>query len=439
MSPYIIFTVFLLVLLFMVYSSVKFKLSPFFGLIIASVIVGLIFFGEKDQVFIVIGQGFGMMLANIAFIIIFGALLGELLFKANAFEAISAAVFRGPLKRYPDLALGCIGMIVGIPVFCDSGYLVLRNLKVAIGGSENQKIRNTLMLATGLYLAHTLIPPTPGPLIIIESLRQTDHLADFMLLGFAVSVIVLVLTFLINRYRFKSANTVRSDVPDSTKVVDHRKLPKVYRGLVPLIFPLFLIALGSSSEVLGFSNATLQTVSNPAMALFLACLVAIGLNPKLIPLVTETSSEALTKVAPVLLLTGAGGAFGTVMAETGFIEYLNIQSGKGIFILILVAFGIAALIKSLQGSSTGAIVVTSALLAPILLTYDFGLSENLALYVAIGGGSMIASHTNDSYFWVIAKFENYPVKTAIKGWTVTSVLLGLFTLMAALVIAIAAL
>jgi GntP family gluconate:H+ symporter len=435
MSPYIIFTVFLLVLLFMVYGSVKFKLSPFFGLIIASVIVGLIFFSEKNQVFSVIGQGFGRMLANIAFIIIFGALLGELLFKANAFEAISAAVFRGPLKRYPDLALGCIGLIVGIPVFCDSGYLVLRNLKVAIGGSENQKIRNTLMLGAGLYLAHTLVPPTPGPLIIIESLRQTDHLADFILLGFAVSVIVLVLTFLINRYRFKSVNTLRDDITDLTQEVDHPKLPKVYRGLVPLIFPLILIALGSSSKVLGFSNATLQTVSNPAMALFLACLVAIGLNPKLISRVTEISSEALTKVAPVLLLTGAGGAFGAVMAETGFIEHLDIQSGKGIMVLIFVAFGIAALIKSLQGSSTGAIVVTSALLAPILVTYDFGLLENLALYIAIGGGSMIASHTNDSYFWVITKFENYSVKTAINGWTVTSVLLGLSTLTATLIIA----
>ena len=439
MNPYFIVIVFAVVLALMVYSSVKFKLSPFFGLVLASIIVGLIFFVEKDQVFTVIGHGFGKMLANIAFIIIFGALLGELLSKANAFEAISAAVFRGPLRRYPDLALGSIGLIVGIPVFCDSGYLVLRNLKEALGGSEKQKMRNTLMLATGLYLAHTLVPPTPGPLIIIEGLGASNRIADFILIGGMISLLVLLIVFGINRFRLKGRQEDEThkteEALSSTPNKESVTLPKIHQGLVPLILPLILIALGSLSKVFGFTLPWIQTISNPAMALFLACLVALVLNPILLPQTVQISSEALTKVAPVLLLTGAGGAFGAVMAETGFIEYLNIQSGKGIFVLIFIAFGIAALIKSLQGSSTGAIVVTTALLTPILKTYDFGLSENLAIYVAIGGGSMVASHTNDSYFWVIAKFENYSIKNAITGWTATSVLLGIFALMAALIIA----
>jgi len=431
MNSFLIIGVFLLVLVLMVYSSVKHKLNPFFGLVIASVAIGLIFFDDKSTIFVVVGNGFGKMLANIAFIIIFGALLGELLFRAHAFQSVSALIFRGPMKRYPDLALGCIGLIVGIPVFCDSGYMVLRNLKVALGGTKNQKMRNTLMLATGLYLAHTLVPPTPGPLIIVEALDLSGQLTIFILFGALLSLTTLFLVFFLNRHRY------RAEINETKTAFDIKSdnLPKVYRGLIPLLLPLILIAMGSLSKIIGFTEPWLQTIGNPAMALFLSCLIAILLNPGLFSQVPQISSDTLSKVAPVLLLTGAGGAFGAVMAQTGFIEYINIQSGDGLLILVLVAFGIAALIKSLQGSSTGAIVVTSALLAPLLIKYDFKLLENLALYIAIGGGSMIASHTNDSYFWVITKFENYSLKNAIKGWTITSIFLGLFNLMVALVIA----
>lgn len=419
----------------MVYGSVKYKLDPFYGLVLASAVIGLIFFGEKEQVFTVIGQGFGKMLSNIAFIIVFGALLGELLYRARTFEAISAAVFRGPLGAHPDLALGCIGLVVGIPVFCDSGYLVLRNLKEALGGSVNQKMRNTIMLASGLYLSHTLVPPTPGPLIIIETLGETDHLADFILVGSLISVLVLLALLIVSRLRFKNDTPEFEEEGDLKANHDMQDLPDIYRGLIPLILPLVLIALGSLSKVFGFSSPWLRTVAHPAMALFLACLVALAFNRGLFSELTQISSVTLSKVAPILLLTGAGGAFGAVMAETGFIEQFNIQGGKGIVVLVLVAFGLAALIKSLQGSSTGAIVVTSSLLAPVLATYQFGLSENFALFAAIGGGSMLVSHTNDSYFWVIAKFENYSIKQAIKGWTLSTGILALLTLISALLIA----
>jgi GntP family gluconate:H+ symporter len=272
----------------------------------------------------------------------------------------------------------------------------------------------------------------------MESLGQSNRLSEFILWGSIISILAVFFLFIISRLRFKAEKlhrTTKNAHPAFSHEADALNLPRLHQGLFPLIFPLVLIALGSLTDVYGLSKPWIRAISDPAMALFLACLAALGFNIRILHDIPRIGSEAINKVAPVILLTGAGGSFGAVVAETGFIDQLDIQNSEDSIILVLFAFGVASLIKSLQGSSTGAIVVTSSLMAPIISHFELSTSGNLALFAAIGGGAMAVSHVNDSYFWVIAKFEEYSVRDAMKRWTLTTALLAMFTLLFACLLA----
>ncbi len=409
------------------------KLHPFISLLLVSILAGFLFAMEPSQILTTIASGFGGILTYIGIVIVLGSVLGEMLEKSGAAQSIATFMLKGVGARNPTLALTFLGAIVGIPVFCDTGFIILSKLTDTIAASKGlSPKRLSVGLATGLYTTHTLIPPTPGPIAAAGNLGVSDYLGLVMMLGFAVMIPVVVGSyFVISRMNFKAEVVLTPTAAEEKK----DELP-IWRSIFPIVMPIVLIAGGTVLKLLQleFRGSTIFLFfCEPAVALMLA--VLLGYFTLRVGTMSRFSDQLTAGVAaagPILIITGAGGAFGAILKasdlagglETLFLAYSI--SGKS---LILIAFAIAAILKTAQGSSTSSIVITSSLISPFLALAGFQGPYEIALIVmAIGGGAMTFSHANDSYFWVVSQFGKLSLQEAYRSYTIVTLVQGFIAL-----------
>jgi GntP family gluconate:H+ symporter len=421
----------LLVLVFIVVAIAKFKIHPFLILLLAAVLVGF-FMGLEDQFILkTISQGFGNTLSSIGIIIAFGAMIGTYLEKSGGTKKIATTLLRIVGQKKSPLAMNMTGMIVSIPVFCDSAFIILSSLNKALSKKTGiSLVVFSVALSTGLYVSHVFIPPTPGPLAAAAALEA--DLGLVILLG----SILAIPTALVGYFWALSCNTplptTEEITPDIT-AEPTEKIPSLLAVVAPILIPILLIALKSiaSYPTAPFGTGTLVDVlafiGHPIPALFIGILFAVALVYK-----TTKGQERLTWISSslqdagvIILITGAGGALGNILraAELGNLietHFSEIQLG------LFLPFILAAILKTAQGSSTVAIITTATIIAPLTpsLGLDTEISKALAV-LAIGAGSMTVSHINDSYFWVVSQFSGMTTKTTLKSHTLATFFQGI--------------
>ncbi len=427
------------------------KLHPFMALIFAALFVGLgaAAFGEFDVMAVesTIRSGFGGILAYIGIVIALGTIIGVFLEKSGAAVKMADTILRIIGPKRPGLAMSIIGWFVSIPVFCDSGYVILSALRKSV--TRKAKVSATMMsvaLATGLYASHTLVPPTPGPIAAAGNLGLENSLGLVIIFGAGISIFTMLAGFFWAKYIGKRVQ-IQEDLDnqaDFAKGLDledkeiretYGKLPSTFMAFAPILIPILLIALGTVAsfpgEILGvgFMAKLFIFFGKPLMALLVGFLFALGLAPKLNEeTLMKWIGEGIKIAGPIILITGAGGAFGAIIKATPVAAYLG-DAMSGWSIGILVPFFIAAALKTAQGSSTTALVTTSALMAPLLASLGLDSTIGAVLTVmSIGAGAMTVSHANDSYFWVVAEFTGMDVKTAYKAQTIATLIQGLVTI-----------
>lgn len=432
-------------------ASSMFKLHPFISLIFASLFLGLssAALGQFDLLMVesVIRGGFGRMLTHIGIVIVLGSIIGVFLEKSGAALKMAETVIRIVGPKRPELAMSIIGWLVSIPVFCDSGFIILNAMRKSVTRRARARAgAMSVALATGLYATHTLVPPTPGPIAAAGNLGLEKNLGTVILFGFCISVFPMVAGYiwacfigekvetkedLINEELFRSGLSGESDIEKR-----YRKLPSPFLSFSPIVFPIILIALGTFAslpiitEYLGIMARVFIFFGDPFMALLVGFLCALGLAPDLKEeVLMKWIGEGIRIAGPIILITGAGGAFGAIIKATPISTYLG-SAMSGWNIGILVPFFIAAALKTAQGSTTTTMVATSALGAPLLssLRLDSIIGSVLTV-MSIGAGAMVVSHANDSYFWVVAEFSGMDIKTAYKSHTTATGIQGLTTIL----------
>ncbi len=407
------------------------KVPPFFGLLAAALCFGWLTDQNTIAILDAAQRGFGSMLQQIGLLVAVGCSLGVMLERTRAMETISHQLLRWFGARYTVLAMAVMGAVVGIPVFCDSGFIILSRLIPSIATQATiPPAQLTLALASGLYSSHTLIPPTPGPLASAASFGLTNQLGVVV----AVAAIAFIPTVLVAyagaRWLGKELVYNHTIVNESSPLV---ALPSKLAWL-PLLAPILLIGTGTF-----VSWPAAKIWGHPVVALLMGWLLSfLLLNKSQRSNWPSWHADALKDAGVILLVTGAGGAFGMVIKNSGIdlalAYFLSGNPTSGIAFL-LVGFVVAATMKTAQGSTTSAIVIASALLAPLAATAGVNSPAQLAtLMVAIGGGSMTVSHANDSYFWVVSQFGGLHPKDAARGFTVLTLILGLTTLLSAIVL-----
>jgi GntP family gluconate:H+ symporter len=433
---------------FIVLATAKFKIHPFLALLIASYGVAFASGMEVLEIGSTIRSGFGNILTYIGIVIILGTIIGKILEKSGAAIVMADTVLKMVGEKRPGLAMSIIGYIVSIPVFCDSGFVILNSLKKSL--VQKSKVSGVMMsvsLATGLYATHTLVPPTPGPIAAAGNLGLEDQLGLVILVGIGVSIVTMLAGHMwakVAGKKYTSAEdheTLEMDYDVIHK--EYGKLPSAFKSFAPILAPILLITLGSIANfpTLPFGDGGLYTLfaflGKPINALMIGLFFAFALLPQFNKdTLSGWVGDGLKDAAIIIMITGAGGAFGTVLSSTPIGDYLG-SSLTTLNIGILVPFIIAASLKTAQGSSTVALVTTSALVAPLLPALGLASVIGRVLTVmAIGAGAMTVSHANDSFFWVVAEFSGMDVSTAYKSQTIATLIQGIATIVLVFVLAL---
>tara|TARA_B100000575_G_scaffold57829_1_gene43666 strand:+ start:23285 stop:24235 length:951 start_codon:yes stop_codon:yes gene_type:complete len=280
-------------------------------------------------------------------------------------------------------------------------------------------------LATGLYSAHVFVPPTPGPIAAAAILKADIGL--LLIVGLFTGLIVSIAGFLWIKFLFKKDFKIKFQV-DQAKYF--KKNTSLYIFL-PIIIPVTLISLSTIIKYpsFNFQGTFLNIISftgRPDIALIIGVFTSsLFIDNKKIRELPSWVYDSLKKSLDIILITGAGGAFGYVIRSSQIIDSISLDDINGV-ISIITVFLIAALIKTIQGSSTVALITTCALISPIIES-SFIVSEiqKVILVISIGSGAMMISHVNDSYFWVISKYSNISMSDTIKFFTTATIIQGI--------------
>jgi len=424
----------LISVLFIVISTSKYNFHPFLALLLAAIGFGLFSGMPLPNIAKSINDGFGQTLGSIGIVIIAGVIIGTFLEHSGGAFAMAERVLKIIGEKHVPLAMSIIGYLVSIPVFGDSGFVILSPLNKALSKRARISLAgSTIALTTGLITTHCLVPPTPGP-IAAAGILDAD-LGLVIALGMLVGVFSLVAGWL---FATKVASKTYIDPNPSLSQADViaklKEAPSAFKAFTPIVAPIFLIVLKSVSDFpthpLGQGNlkSYVSFIGEPVIALLIGVLLALRLPKKLEMQILSTTGwvgQALFSSAIIIMITGVGGSFGMVLRNSPIASVISTflsEANLG----IALPFIVSAAIKTAQGSSTVAMITTASLMNPLMspLGFDSPIAKVLVV-LSIGAGSMVVSHANDSIFWVITQMTRMDVKTGYRLHTFSTFIIGL--------------
>jgi len=425
---YLLLSVVLIILL-----TARLKIHPFIALFLVAIFYGLFAGMPLNEIVNSVNQGFGDTLGKIGLLIVLGVIIGSFLENSGGAYSMAEKVLKIIGRKRVPTAMGIIGYIVSIPVFADSGFLLLSPLNKSL--SKKAKISlagSAVALGLGLTATHTLVPPTPGP-IAASGILHAD-LGLVLLWGILISTLALVVGLLFaTKYAAKTYIDPNPDVSDEEIEAKLKNAPGALKSSIPIIIPILLIVLRSLVNTFGKNlDGTLvefiSFIGEPVIALligmFLSFLLPKRLNKEMLS-TTGWVGQSLTGAASIILITGAGGIFGRVLQNSGIADVIG-STLADVHLSIWLPFLLAAAIKTAQGSSTVALITTASIMMPMMSTLGFvSEMEKAMVVIAIGAGSMVFSHANDSFFWVVTQMSGMDVKTGYRLFSFGTFILGI--------------
>ena len=417
----------------------KFKVHPFLAILAVSLVLALLAGIPLRQIPGVIGSGFAGTFTSIGIVIILGALIGAILEKTGAAFQLADMVIRLVGRKHPEIAMELMGWVVSVPVFCDSGFVMLNPIRKAlVRQTGTSSVTMTMCLSCGLFIAHVFIPPTPGPLAAAQALGLEHNLLLVIGMGALCSVFPLIAGYFFARrigQKVKSADETAASCENVKTYeelkAEYGKLPGALDAIAPILVPILLMAIASFVSMMqgeGRFADILVFLGTPILALSVGVVLAIiqlfraGKGADFYTLTNDT----LKNVGPILFVTAAGGVLGKVIASSDLVHFITSHADMSKAVGIFFPFLLSAVLKSAQGSSTVAITTTAGILAPLMAALGFVTPVDAALVVvAIGAGAMTVSHANDSYFWVVTSFGRLTLRDGYRTQTLMTLVLGL--------------
>ncbi|WP_149715982.1 GntP family permease [Campylobacter concisus] len=449
MSGIALIVCFVIAIILMILMISKFKVHPFLALMSISLVLAIVAGIDLSNIPAMIGVGFSGTFKSIGIVIIFGTIIGTVLEKTGAALKLADMVVKLVGQRRPELAMLIMGWVVGIPVFCDSGFVVLNSIREALYKKISASpVAMSVALSGGLYASHVFIPPTPGPIAAAGTLGLGGNLLLVIIMGTVVSVPVLVAVYFFSKSIAKSV-TISDKEADATITASYEellnkfgKLPCGFLSLAPIIMPIIFMAVGSVIDVLAkqgmLDKAALLPkiflfLGNPIIALAIGVIFCVFLlaETKKMREFDHITNESLKIAGPILFITAAGGVLGNVITEAGFVNFIKENASTIKAIGIFFPFIISAVLKTAQGSSTVAIITTASIMGAfsadnsLMHTLGFTSEISAALCVmAIASGAMCVSHANDSYFWVVTNFSKMTADQGYRTQTAMTFIMG---------------
>lgn len=414
-----------------IWLTAKLKIHPFIALLAVAIGYGFLAGMPAGEIIGSVNEGFGNTLGGIGLIIVLGVIIGAFLENSGGAYVVAQKILAAVGRENAPPAMGIMGYFTSIPVFADSGFMLLSPLNKSLCKKAGISLAGgAIALSLGLTVSHTMVPPTPGP-IAAAGILGAD-LGYVFMVGVPVSIVAAAVSIV---YAAKFLKNIRIEASPELSSADIDRLtaegPGAFRSVLPVIAPILLIVSKSVVTPLGLEDGPLLSavvfLGEPFVALLVGVFLAFTLPKKLeLQMLSGDGwvGKALAGAASILMITGAGGIFGKVLQNSGISGELGgVLSDWDIGIWL--PFLLAAAIKTAQGSSTVALITTASILAP--MSGDLGFTtevEKALLVIAIGAGSAVVSHANDSFFWVVTQMSGMDVKTGYRTHTLGTLVMG---------------
>lgn len=405
------------------------KLPAFVALLIVSAGVGLALGMDPGAVIISIRDGMASTLGFIAVVVGLGAMFGALLESSGGVRVIANALLKRFGHTRATWALGSVGLLVGVPVFFDVAFIILVPIVMRLSAATGRaRIYFATPLLAGLAVGHTFIPPTPGPIAVAELLEA--DLGWVIAMGFACGIPAMIAAgpLLARRFRTLAAT------PAQTTLIAEEHPPRSIpfaQAVFAIVAPLLLIVGNTAGQTLlapGPLRSALEFIGHPFIALLLACVYAyflfgirLGVPGKELQ---HIMTRALEPAGLIVLVTGAGGVFKQVLIDSGVGKWLGDAFAAQALPPVVLGFVLAGLIRVAQGSATVAMITSAGLVAPVLQPLGLSPAHSALVVIAIASGATIASHVNDSGFWLVNRCLEQTEAETLRSWTLISTVAG---------------
>jgi len=415
----------------------RFKLNGFIAFILVSLFVGIA--EGMDPVAVVgsIQKGIGNILGFLVLILGLGAMLGKLVADSGAAQRITTKLVEKFGKKNIQWAVVLTGFIVGIPMFYSVGFVILIPLVFTIAAATGLPLIYVgLPMLASLSVTHGYLPPHPAPTAIAATFNADIGKTLFYGIIVAIPAIIVAGPLLSRAMKNIKASPIEGFV--STKVLTDEEMPGAGISIFTALLPVILMAVAALADFLLPTASLVKTIlvfmGNPVMAMLISVLVAIYTlgfaRGKKMKDISDTMGSAVSGITMVLLIIAGAGALKQVLIDSGVSEYIGeILKGSSISPLIL-AWLIATIIRVCVGSATVAGLTAAGIVLP--LTQGTDVSPEL-MVLAIGSGSLMLSHVNDSGFWLYKEYFNLSIKDTLKSWTVMETTVGVMGLLGVLV------
>lgn len=442
--------VFALAIVLLIVSISKWGVHPFLAIMGIALALAIVIGIPLDTIPNTIGKGFSSIFASIGIVIILGTIIGLILEKTGAAIRLADAIIRVIGEKHPQLAIMLIGWLISVPVFCDSGFVIVNPIRKWLARKTKfSSVTLTVALAAGLYVSHVFIPPTPGPIATAGLIGLESNLLLVIGMGTAISITPLIAAYFFATFIGKKIkSTEELDVESISQAYNEHNLPSTGASVTPILLPIILMAGGSIAsfaKMEGFAGELLIFLGKPIIALTAGLVSALPLlwRSKMGKELYNITQESLKTAGPIIFITAAGSVLGQVIVEAGFVQYIQQNAASLSSIGLFFPFVVAAIIKTAQGSSTVAMTTTAGIMglyfsdASLMAALGMTTPIDAALVVmAIGAGAMTVSHANDSYFWVVTNFGGLTPQNGYKTQTLATLIMGLTSIITLFVISL---
>ena len=417
---------------------IVFKVNGFIALIFVSAVVGMAEGMTPLAVIASIQKAVGSTLGSLALILGFGAMLGKLVSDTGAAQRVATTLIASFGKQRVQWALMVTGLIVGLAMFYEIGFVLLLPLVFTVVAASGMPMLYVgLPMVAALSVTHCFLPPHPGPTAIATIFGA--NLGTTLLYGMIITIPTVIIAGPIFSKFLKGFEKSPPEGLYNPKIFEDHEMPGFWTSIFAAVIPVILMAVAAVFELTTPKENVLRQffefVGNPAVALFISVVIAVftlGLrNGRKMEEVMEMCGSSIAAIAMIVFIIAGGGAFKQVLVDSGVGDYIaNMMKGSSLSPLLM-CWTVAAMLRIALCSATLAAITTASIVTPIIAITH---ADPALMVLAVGSGSVIASHVNDPGFWLFKGYFNLSVVETLKTWTVMETLISFLGLAGVLIL-----
>lgn len=413
------------------------KLNPFLAFLIASVTAGFLLGLPADQIAGSVQKGMGNLLGDLVIVIVMGAMLGKLVAESGAAQRIANTLMNIFGEKYITWAMALTGLIVGIPLFYNVGFVLLVPLAFTVAYQYKiSAVYVGIPLLAALSVTHGFLPPHPSPAALVAQFEANMGLTLFY--GFLITIPTVAIAGPIFATQLKKVEA-KPLKTFQAEIKEENDLPGNANSFITALLPVFLLvattAISLNWETSGELNELIGFISNPGIVMIISVLIGtytLGLRRRFsMKQLMSLYTDATKDIAMILLIVAGAGALKQIFTDTGVSQVIADGLKTWQMHPLILAWLITAIIRVCVGSATVAGLTTAGIIAPLVTTMN--VDPNL-LVLSIGAGSLMFSHFNDAGFWMYKEFFNVSIKDTIRTWSLMETLVAVIGLMGVLIL-----